>query len=218
MSADQIYLGYVTGLVLFLAGVGLVVGRTAPVAAISLGVVLLAWVLLFHTPNLARHPRNGSTWTIVFETLALCGVAWLLAGAASHHTATARRGAPMFSAGRVPGILSFAVSLLVFGVLHLVYADFVATLIPVWIPARLFWAYFTGAAFLAAGVSIATGVRGRLAATLVGIMFGSWVLILHAPRVLSKLYDRGEWTSLFIAMAMCGGAWIVAESGSAEGT
>jgi hypothetical protein len=43
-------------------------------------------------------------------------------------------------------------------------------------------------------------------------MYGSWVLMLHLPRVLAQPAMRAEWTSLFVALALCGGAWLVADS------
>ena len=90
------------------------------------------------------------------------------------------------------------------------YGAFVATLIPAWIPGHLFWAYFVGVAFLAAALAIVTSRMASLAATLLGIMFFLWVVTLHAPRVAAKLHNGNEWTSLFIALAMSGGAFMVA--------
>jgi hypothetical protein len=47
-----------------------------------------------------------------------------------------------------------------------------------------------------------------------GLMFLLWFVLLHAPRVLSlpKGLDPDEWSSAFIALAMCGGSWIAALS------
>jgi hypothetical protein len=55
-----------------------------------------------------------------------------------------------------------------------------------------------------------TNIKARLAATLLGIMFFTWVFILHLPRVVSASHNGNEWTSAFVALAMCGGAWITA--------
>jgi hypothetical protein len=43
------------------------------------------------------------------------------------------------------GLNLFAVSSAVFGTSHFLVAPYIATLIPAWIPERLFWAWFTGA-------------------------------------------------------------------------
>ncbi|HEV2291514.1 MAG TPA: hypothetical protein VGR60_06725, partial [Gemmatimonadales bacterium] len=62
----------------------------------------------------------------------------------------------------------------------------------------------------AAGLAIVTRIRARLAATLLGAMFFSWVVLLHIPLVITSHGAGGKWTSLFVATMMCGGAWMVA--------
>src|SRR6267378_1049524 len=79
-----------------------------------------------------------------------------------------------------------------------------------WIPARLFWANAVGIAFIATTLSLLTNIKARLAATLLGLMFLTWVLILHLPRVAAAPHNGNEWTSAFVALAMCGGAWMIA--------
>jgi hypothetical protein len=102
------------------------------------------------------------------------------------------------------GRFLIAIALVVFAVQHFMYARFVATLVPAWIPARLFWAYFTGAAFVAAALAIATKRMLGMAAMLLGTMFLLWVVLLHAPRVAGAIRNGNEVTSLFVAVAMCG--------------
>jgi sorbitol-specific phosphotransferase system component IIBC len=93
---------------------------------------------------------------------------------------------------------------------HLMYAKFVATLVPAWIPGQLFWAYFVGVAFFAAGLSIIARKLAPLAATLLGLMFLLWVILLHLPRVVASPHDGKEWTSAFVALAMSGSAFALA--------
>jgi uncharacterized membrane protein len=100
----------------------------------------------------------------------------------------------------------------VFGIDHFLLLRFIASLIPAWFPGALFWAYFTGAAFVAAGISIAIKTMDRLAAVLLGTMFLLWFLFLHAPRLMSapRSHNPNEWSSAFIALGMCGASWIMA--------
>jgi hypothetical protein len=168
-------------------------------AAIVLAVTILLRALLFYFPKLVASPHDPGPWTSGFELLALCGAALVLAGAQT-----------TIKLGR----LLFAVPLVVFGVQHFLYAHFIATLIPSWIPGHLFWAYFVGVAFVAAALSIGTHIKAGLAATWLGIMFLLWVLVLHLPRVAAALHNGNEWTSLFVALAMSGGAFLVAGSSS----
>lgn len=203
---------YLTGVVLIGTGVCLLVNKGARPAAIALGLMLLLWLALLQAPHIVANPSDGNAWTTTFETLALCSVAWVLAGRLETRQGIRQRWSDAVILLANAGRICFGISMLVFGCLHLIYAAFVGMLVPVWMPWRLYWPYVTGVAFIAAGVSILIKVRARLAATLLGVMFGLWVLLLHAPRVAAKPHDRAEWTSLLVATAMCGGAWLVAGS------
>jgi len=108
------------------------------------------------------------------------------------------------------GRVFVAISLAVFGVQHFIYGGFVATLVPAWMPGRLFWAYFVGVAFVAAAIGILTKIFARPAATMLGVMFFLFVVLLHIPRIVDNSSNGNEWTSGFVALAMCGGAWILA--------
>ncbi len=87
-----------------------------------------------------------------------------------------------------------------------------AGLVPAWMPGRLFWAYFVGVAFLAAAVGILVELLARPAATMLGVMFFLFVVLLHIPRIVLHAHDGNEWTSGFVALAMCGGAWVLASA------
>jgi uncharacterized membrane protein len=210
----RMFLVYLSSAVLIAGGAGSLLNRAAPWPAVSLAVMLSLWVVALHLPALVPHLRDPNAWTVAGETLALCGAAWVLVGTLATQDADSR---PAFRNATNIGRVLFGISLPVFGLQHFLYAAFVATLVPAWIPARLFWAYFVGAAFIAAGVSIVTKVQCRLAASLLGLMFAIWVLILHLPRVVSHLHMKQEWTSLVIALGMSGGAWLVAQSLAREG-
>src|SRR5882762_4461085 len=95
------------------------------------------------------------------------------------------------------GRIFIAVSLVVFGVQHFMYAGFVAGLVPAWMPGRLFWAYFVGVAFFAAVAGILYQRLARPAATLLGVMFFLFVVLLHIPRIAAHPRDGNEWTSGF---------------------
>lgn len=61
-------------------------------------------------------------------------------------------------------------------------------------------------------MSILTGVIARIAALCTAAMFGSWFLIVHIPRVLAHAQAPSEWTSMLIALGMCGSALLIASS------
>jgi hypothetical protein len=76
-------------------------------------------------------------------------------------------------------------------------------------PGRVFLSYVVIAAFLLSALSFFTGARVPLASGLLGIMFLLWVFLLHAPRAIGKLTAEPEWTSLFVALAVCGSAFTI---------
>ena len=187
-----------------LAGVSIATGRMARLVAMVLGVVLLLYGLIRYLPVMVTRLHDPGPWTVVFEILAMAGGAWVLAASFPADGL----GSPSWDGvvWRLADVGRFliAISLVVFAVQHFMYARFVATLIPAWIPARLFWTYFTGIAFVAAAISIATKRMLRTGAMLLGTMFLLWVVLLHAPRVAGAVRNGNEVTSLFVAVAMCG--------------
>lgn len=205
----QVVLANLTGFFLVAAGIGLAINKLSRLAAISLGVMLLLWVLILHAPLLLSHPTSDLSFA--FETLALSGVAWAIAASAPGESVRNRWERAINRVARL-GRYGFGISLLAFCVVNFIYHDFIASMIPDWIPAHLFWAYFTGIASFAAGVSILTGVQARLALTLLGIMYGSWVLVIHIPYVAAHPHERGMWTDMFITLALSGGSWFLTGS------
>jgi uncharacterized membrane protein len=187
-----------------LCGVSLAVGRMARWTAMLLGMAVLAFALVHWAPALVAHLHDPGPWTVVFELLAISGGAFVLAAGLS----SSLLGAWGWVAA--VGRYMVAVSLVVFAVQHFMYARFVAGLVTPWIPWHLFWAYFTGAAFVAAALSFVAGKMVRLAAGLLGLMFFLWVLVLHAPRVAASPRNGDEVTSLLVALAMGGVSFILA--------
>jgi uncharacterized membrane protein len=192
---------WLMGFVLLLVSASIAIGKQARLAASALSALLLLYVVLHYTPRFAAGIRNPGPWTSASELICISGATLVLASV----LAGERTGRTMLL-----GRLLFGLPLIVFAVQHFLYAGFIATLIPGWIPARLFWAYFVGVAFVAAAVSMVSTLGGRLGGTLLGSMFFTWVVIVHAPRVAAASHSANERTSLFVAMAMCGGAWAVA--------
>jgi uncharacterized membrane protein len=98
------------------------------------------------------------------------------------------------------------------GVQHFIYTQFVATLVPQWIPYPVFWARFAGVALLAGGAGLLVTRTARLAAALSGVMIFLWVVLLHVPRAMAAppAQTRNEWTAVFEALAFSGIALTIA--------
>jgi uncharacterized membrane protein YphA (DoxX/SURF4 family) len=187
-----------------LAGVSIATGRMARLVALLLGVVLLVYGLVRYVPALVTRIHDPGPWTVLFEILAMVGGAWVLAASFPEEGLHSPSWDNVVWRLADVGRFLIAIALVVFAVQHFMYARFVATLIPAWIPARLFWAYFTGLAFVAAALAIATKRMLGMGVMLLGTMFLLWVVLLHAPRVAGAIRNGDEVTSLFVAVAMCG--------------
>ena len=108
--------------------------------------------------------------------------------------------------------LCFAVPLAVFGALHLASAEFLMSMVPSYMPWRLFWAYLVGLALLCASLSIATKIQVRWSGLLFGIMMFLFVAMLDIPGVVASPGDRFAWTLAIRESAFAGGGWILAGS------
>jgi uncharacterized membrane protein len=106
--------------------------------------------------------------------------------------------------------LSLAVPLAVFGALHVAAVNFVAPLVPKYMPWRLFWAYFVGFALLAASLSIATKIQVCWSGLLFGIMMFMFATLMDFRAAFANPRDRFMWTLALREMAFGGGGWILA--------
>ena len=106
--------------------------------------------------------------------------------------------------------LCFAVPLAVFGALHLFGPQFVQSLVPRYMPGRMFWVYFVGCSLIAASLSIATGIAVRWSGVLLGTMMFLFVLMLYIPSALTHLHARITWTIVFRESSFGAAGWIIA--------
>jgi uncharacterized membrane protein len=191
---------YPVGAILVLCGISLLFQRKVVVSSITLGVVMLLCGLAFDVP---RHFNLMSAeWrTNVLEPIAIGSLAWLAPGL-----------------GGIPGWLHrtsrylLAFTLVVFGIAHFQVLSFIASMVPGWIPWHWFWTIFFGVAFIAAGVSFATGYLQRWAALGVGVMFALWLVTIHLPPLLGAPQDPDKWSDVFIVAALWGGSWALARN------
>jgi len=110
------------------------------------------------------------------------------------------------------GPVFVAVPLAVFAAEHFVAAAAMEQIVPAWMPVRLFWAYFVGCALIAAATSLVAVKFVRLSATLLGIMFLLFVLMLELPFAIAHPGDRLGWNFVLRETSFAGGAWALAGS------
>jgi uncharacterized membrane protein len=203
---------YVIGAILLAAGISMAANWNARASSFFIGIIFLLCVLFFHTLHLHEIIFDGTSRTRVLEVMSL-GAAALVLAALSPSVSFFSRGtnAAIEKFSRF-AVLLFAFTLVIYGLQHFQFAKFIAFLIPAWMPLRLFLAYFTGVALIAAGLSMAIKVLGKLSSLMLALMFFLWVVTLHAPRVATKLTNGDEWSSLFVALAMCGASLLISRT------
>ena len=206
-------LAYIFGALLMLAGVCIIFEKKTRPVALVLGTVLLLIFCFYFIPyQFIVNPdyMHFGDWENAAKELALASGAFVVAGCSSEKKENALTN---FLGKLIPcGAILFSITITSFGVDHFLFAKQAADYVPSWVPYHLFWLYFTGTALLASGIAIILKIKPRLAATLLGAMILTWVIILHIPRVVTSpvAYMGSEVTSALIALAYSGIAFIIA--------
>jgi uncharacterized membrane protein len=213
---------YAVGVLLVVIGLAILTGRMGRTASTILAAMILVNLLVLYPPSMVADPRidrpllRGFMYTNPLKCLALIGGAAMVAAVLAEE-----RGAPgfvqRFASWARFGPYLLAAFLIVCGLQHFVYAPFVVGLVPEYMPARMFWTYFTGVALFAGGTGILIPRTSRLAATLSGVMIFLWVLMLHIPRAVSGPGHAFETAGVFEALALSGVAFLAAARGYRSG-
>ena len=114
------------------------------------------------------------------------------------------------------GPLCYAAPLAAFGTEHFTHIQDIAAIVPQWIPWHVFWAYFVGACFVAAGFSLVTKIQARLAASLTALAFFLFVVLMDAPAWATHLGNRIPAILMLRELSFSGGALALAASLSEE--
>jgi len=110
------------------------------------------------------------------------------------------------------GPLFYVVPIAAFGTEHFTLTKLVASFVPKWIPWHLFWAYFVGACFIAAALSLATKIQVPLSASLLALTFFLFVVLMDAPAWARHPGSRFALTFLLRELSFSGGPLALAGS------
>jgi len=198
-------LAYLCSLVSLACGAGLLSRRTAGTAAMVLLGYLLAWTALFKFPFIVRAPLEEGSYQSTGENLVLVAAAWILAGEFSKSGKF-----PASEAGSRIAYVAYGLALIAFGFSHFVYLDLTAPLVPQWLPSPVFWAYLTGAIYLAAGAAIASGIARRAGAAAAAAQIALITLLVWGPMVFAGPMSPMHWQETIVSWALTAGAWVLA--------
>ena len=186
------------------AGAAIQFRRTVKWAAGALtAYYTLIVVVLMNGAVVVGNYRVYGAYSDTAEELAIAAAGWII------YAECARRSAGVIRAGQVV----FGVCAVLFGGAHFFYLNLTVPLVPKWLPpSALFWAYATGIAHIAAGLAIISGIRARVAAELLTLMYASFTPLVHLPMLIANHTSFFEWTENTLNVALTGCAWVVAES------
>jgi uncharacterized membrane protein len=211
----QTALLYLSALTCIACGAGLFWQRTAALAARVLFFYMFLWMLAFKVRIIILYPLVEGAYQSWGENAVLVAGAWVFY--AWFATDSDRRHLGLMTAitgergVRMAQVL-YGLALIGFGFSHFAYLELTAPLVPIWLGFPVGWAYFTGAAYLAAALGILTGVGGRLAATLSAIQMGGFTFLVWIPIALSGDIKTSQWTEFVVSWALTAAAWVVVDS------
>src|SRR5690349_7044346 len=162
------------------SGLALLVPRTAALAAGVLTGTFALWMLVFRVPLIFQAPATTPPWWVSGETAVMLAGAWVLLVRCGNAHGGMVTGATGLRLAR----MLYGLGLIPFGVAHFTFFAHTVEVVPRWMPWPQAWAAITGAAFIAAGVAIVTGLLAPLAAALSAWMMGLFTLLVWVPIVL----------------------------------
>lgn len=202
---------YLCALVFLACGIGLLCRRVAALAARILLASWLVWMLAFRLPGLLYQPLFAALWPIAETAVMLAGTwvlyGWFAADWDRQHIAFGTGSAGLRIARTLYGL-----ALIFFGAAHFIDLPDTLVLIPGWLPWHVFWAYFFGCTFIAAGVAVAIGVCARLAAVLATAQIALFLVVVWVPRVVAGTNSAFQWNETIVNCALLAGAWVLADS------
>jgi uncharacterized membrane protein len=205
-------LAYACACICLGGGIGLFWQRSAAFAARALLASFLLLTLLFKARFVFLQPTVEGTYQSLGENAVVVAGTWVLYAWFASEWDRRHIGFAIGDRGvRVARVL-YALAMIAFGLSHFAYLNLTAPLVPAWLPWHVGWAYFTGGAYLAAGVAMLIGVWARLAAVLSTAQMGGFTLLVWVPMMATghiSAFQQGEFV---VSWALTAAGWVVADS------
>src|SRR5580700_9091773 len=185
----RLFWAYFVGFALLAASLSIATKIQVRWSGLLLGIMMFTFVAMLHIPRALANPRDRFAWVIVIREMSFAGGGWIFAGSVLREQSHAF-GRKLITGGRV----LVAIAAIFYGVENLLHPLNVPgvpleKMMPLWIPARLFIGYATGAILLLTGASILLGKKIRMAATYLGAWIVLLVLFVYGPILIVSLMD-----------------------------
>ncbi|MCI0441766.1 hypothetical protein L0152_00950 [bacterium] len=205
-------LAYLTALISLATGIGLLWQRTSLIASRVLLISFVIWMLLFRVSYIFIAPTQTGTWWSCGESAVMVAAALVLyvwfAGDRNKKRFSFLTG----NKGLRIATILYGLGMIPFGIAHFTYLKFTTPLVPSYLPWHTFWAYFTGGAFIVAGVAMIIGIFGKLAASLSALQMGLFTVLVWIPIVMAGRANAFQIGEFYDSITLTAAAWVVADS------
>ncbi len=192
----HLFWAYFVGFALIFAALSIALRIQISLSGTLLGIMFLLFVAMMDIPGTAANPHNRISWALTLRELAFAGGAWAATGfQPASRTEDGRRttGNPLVT---LAGFM-IAIPAIFYGVEHFLHPLNVPgvpleKLMPLWIPARAFISYLTGAVLVIAGTAILLRQKTRMAATYLGGLILVLVLLVYVPIAIAVPSTAGD--------------------------
>ncbi|KAF2335100.1 DoxX family protein [Flavobacterium daemonense] len=211
------------GIALILAGIiisGIFAIKSIDIKKVCLylGFAFLASVITSHLPYIimlsAEKTPDFQVWINALEALTYSGGAFVMAGSFPKNNSVAvEKNFAAFLEKFIPcGRVFYSILMIVFGLSHFAFANFIATMVPKWLPAPMFWTYFFGVVIVVSGVSIIFKILIKPIALLFALTLFLFFLFFHIPDAVANPSAGGgnEIVRAIVCLLFCGIALVIA--------
>jgi len=178
---------YFVGFALIAASLSIATKTQVRWSGLLFGIMMFLFVAMIHFPG-AITSGGRILWTIVIREMSFGGASWVLAGIAMGGLRAP--GKNLITVGRV----LIAIAAIFFGVQHFLHPLGLPGVplekqMPMWIPARPFIDYLTGAFLIVAGVCFLLARKTHMASTYLGAWIVLLVVVIYGPVLIGALAD-----------------------------
>jgi uncharacterized membrane protein len=192
------HLSIVVGVALMMASLGIFAARLRKGASACLALMWLIGTAACVAAAL-HDPKDLTGWVPAFKSAVFTLASIFMAA----------RSGTLFQACGTALRLMLGLTLIYFGIVHIVDHALVASLIPTWIPAAANWPFVTGSSLLAIGLSLILDAFVSLCVLTMCLEFGGWIALIHIPNLYGNPKSGFQWEFALGALALIGCALLL---------